>query len=123
VKIAIPLFGNEVSPRFGCCQQFMIADAEQDEIRQTTVVDTTSLPPWQLPEFLAERQVSRIICGGIHRQFQSRLEDCGIEVTWGVIGPAEDALHAFLGGNLKSDQFVCPGRQGPRRRRRRRGGH
>jgi predicted Fe-Mo cluster-binding NifX family protein len=123
VRIAIPLFGQDVSPRFGCCRQFMIADVEQNQLKHTEVIDTTYLAPWQLPEFLTEQRVSRVICGGIHRQFQSQIENRNIEVIWGVIGPAQEALNASLAGKLRSDQFVCPGRWGaPRRRRRRRGG-
>ena len=54
---------------------------------------------------------AKVICGGVQRHLQSEMESRGIEVIWGVIGPAADALVALRDGTLRRDQFICRGRQ------------
>ena len=107
--IAVPLFQNEVSPRFGCCRQFLFATVEDNQVVAREVRDSGSVEPWHLVQFLVSQSVERVICGGINRRFLDQMHERGIKVTWGVIGTAEDALAAFLEGTLRSDQFVCPG--------------
>ena len=120
MKAAIPLFGDDVSPRFGCSGRFLVASIEENRVQARNEEAVTHLDPWKFPEFLASQGVTQVICGGVHRRFQMELERLGIKVIWGVIGPAEEALAAFLNGTLKSNQFVC----GDFRKRRGRGhGH
>lgn len=116
MRVAIPLFGEEVSPRFGCATQFLVATIQGDSAPEEEVKDVSRLAPWQFAEFLASVGVAKVICGGVHRRFQEELEHRGIEVVWGVIGPAALALAAFLDGTLRRDQFVCRGRHGWRGR-------
>lgn len=114
MQVAIPLFGDEVSPRFGCSTQFLVATVQGNGAEREEVKDVNRLAPWQFPEFLASLGVATVICGGVHRRFQEEMERRGIEVIWGVIGPASEALAAFLNGTLQRDQFVCRGRHGRR---------
>jgi len=122
MRVAVPLFGDEVSPRFGCSARFLVATVENGRIVDQQVHDASHLAPWQLPGFVATLGVSKVICGGVHRTFQAEMENLGLEVIWGVIGPAAAALAALANGTLQRDQFVCPGRRrhrgggwGPRR--------
>jgi len=125
MKIAVFLFGQEVSPRFGCSGQVLVASVQDGGLASQQVTDVSCLAPWQLPDFLASLGVEKVVCGGIHRRHQMELERRGIEVIWGVIGPASQAVAALLDGTLRSDQFVCPSRgrgrgwrhRGPRARR------
>ena len=110
MKVAIPLFGDEVSPRFGYSRQFLIASIEDGRLGPQEVQEVGHLAPWQLVAFLTSLGVAKVICGGVHPRFQEEMDRCGIEVIWGVIGPAAEALSALAKGTLRSDQFVCPGR-------------
>ena len=114
MKVAVPLFRDEVSPRFGCSAQFLVATVEEGGVWAQEVKDVSHLAPWQLSEFLASLGVTKVICGGVHRRFQEELARCGIEIIWGVIGPAADALEALRAGTLRTDQFICPGWRGGR---------
>jgi predicted Fe-Mo cluster-binding NifX family protein len=111
MKVAVALFGEEVSPRFGCSTEVLIASVEAGGVNVEGAQDLTGAPPWQWPEVLSRMGVSTLVCGGIHGRFQQELERRGIQVIWGVIGPAADALHALQNGTLQRDQFVCRGRR------------
>lgn len=107
MRVAIALFGDEVSPRFGSSARFMLATIEDDRVQTQEVKDVSDICPHDFPEFLSALGVAKLICGGVHRRFRDELERRGIEVIWGVIGSAAEALTAYLGGRLQCDQFVC----------------
>lgn len=113
MKVAVPLFGEDVSPRFGCSAHILIATIDESGIHAEGIRDITGLATWQLPEFLASLDVTKVICGGMHWRFQEEMQRRGIDVIWGVIGPAADALAALQSGSLQKDQFLCRGRFGP----------
>ena len=115
MKVAVPVFGEEISPRFGCSTHMLIATIEQREICIEDHRDLSQLPPWRWPDLLASLGVTTVVCGGMHRHFQEAIEQHGIQVIWGVIGPASDALVALQKGTLQNDQFICRGRHRHRR--------
>jgi len=112
MKVAIPLFRDDVSPRFGCSEAFLVASIEDGQVKSREVKDVSQLPARQLTDSLASWGVAKVICGGVHHRFQQEMEQRGIEVIWGVIGTASDALEALIQGTLRRDQFVCRGRPG-----------
>lgn len=114
MRVAIPIFGEDVSPRLGCSTAMLLATVEADAIRNEEVRDIAGLSPWQLPDFLVSLGVAKVICGGVHRHLQGALESKGVEVIWGVIGPAADALLELRSGTLQRDQFLCRGQRGRR---------
>jgi predicted Fe-Mo cluster-binding NifX family protein len=120
MKVAVPVFGEEVSPRFGCSTHALVATVDQGGVQIEGMQDLSQVPPWQWPDLFSSLGVAKVVCGGMHGRFQEELERRGIEVIWGVIGPAADALAALQKGTLRSDQFLCRGRR--RRRGRGRGG-
>jgi len=89
--------------------------------REVKDLETLEGPPAQLPTLLHSLGVNKVVCGGMHARFRRDLETLGIEVIWGVIGAAEEAVNAFIDGSLERNQFLCRGaRVGADRRRRRR---
>jgi len=125
MKVAVPVFRDEVSPRFGCSSQALLAVVGADSVDCEKFLDLSAMTPWQWPEYFANQGVEKVICGGMHARFQAEFERRGIEVIWGVVGPAADALDALRAGTLRRDQFVCrgcgrggPGRKGVCNRRR-----
>ena len=115
MRVAVALFGQEVSPRFGCTSQMLLATVGEGGVQVEGVRDLRGLAPWQWPELLSSLGVEKVVCGGVHRQFLTEMERHGLEVIWGVIGPADEALAALHKGTLRSDGFVCPGRRRHRR--------
>jgi len=106
MRVAIPLFGDQVSPRFGPGRHFMLASIEDGQIQEKQLVEAQDAAQSQLPTFLASLGVTKLICGGIQHQLQRDMECHGIDVIWGIIGPASEALCALANGTLHNDQFV-----------------
>lgn len=109
MRVAIPLFGDDVSPRLGPRSSFLIASVAKGRISDKQVVEAKNVAWPRLPEFLVSLGVRKVVCGGIQHELQQELEHRGVEVVWGVIGPASDALSALADGTLHSDQFVRRG--------------
>lgn len=119
MKTAIALFGDEVSPRFGCAREFLVVTHEDGRCVERDTADVHTVAPGRLAFLLASLGVEEVVCGGIHRRFLRDLRDQGIQVTWGVIGPAEEALDARLTNRLQTNQVMAGPRCRQRRERRR----
>ncbi len=108
MKIAIPVHGSRVMPRFGCTREIIIVTVENNTLVGQKRVMLTEERLFSLPSVLTEEQVSVVICGGIHPRFQHILRQGNIEVVWGVIGDWEEVLRAYLAGTLQSNPMFCP---------------
>jgi len=127
MKIAIPMYGTRVMPRFGCTREMMIVTVEDGRIvsyRQMTVTPEMLLT---LSSVLAAEQVSVFICGGIQPHFQQAIQSQQIELIWGIVGEWQAVVQVYLQGTLQSDPSFCLRhglgqgrrlRQGQHRRRR-----
>jgi len=106
MRVAVPLYGDLVSPRFGAKVTLLVALIEDGQILERQTVEALNRAPNQLPDLLSSLAVAKVICGGIQHELHRAIERRGIEVIWGVIGPASDALADLLAGSLHCDQFV-----------------
>ena len=119
MKLAIMLYGTRVSPRFGYSQEVMIIEVDgKEEIRRNTL-DVAAYYPEQIPIALSKEGVEVVISGGMNKHFQDLFRLQGIQVIWGIIGEANDALAAFKAGQLVPGMGNCPEGRRPRRRQRR----
>ena len=114
MKLAIMLYGTRVSPRFGYSQAVMIVEVSgnQEILRKT--LETNEYYPEQIPLVLGKEGVEVVISGGMNRHFQDLFHSQGIQVIWGIIGEADDALAAFRGGQLTPGMGCCPEGRRPR---------
>ena len=68
---------------------------------------------WQghgaLADFLTDKEVSILICGGIGGGAQSALHTAGIQIFGGVSGNADSAIKDYLVGklNFDPDRIFC----------------
>ena len=116
MKVAVPLFGSRVSPRFGCAGEIMVAEIADGVVTATQMVPCSAMSPHQIAGHLAELGVSTLICGGINYQHEAMLLDRGITLIRGVGGEADAAVCAFAANSL------APGAAFPRSCGRRRRG-
>jgi predicted Fe-Mo cluster-binding NifX family protein len=112
--VAVPLFGDEVSPRFGYTAEVMLAEVDAGKVVSLRRLAVPGQGGRQVYSLLVSLRPAVVICGGIHRSWQQMLQHERIAVVWGVIGIAEDAVKSYAMGRLKSNQFVCPGRRAGR---------
>ena len=110
MRIAIPIVGGKLSPHFGHCEEFMLADVDRES---RTVISTRTLeaPPHEpgvLPRWLAGQGAETIIAGGMGGRAQGLFEAEHIEVVVGAPAEAPETLvRAYLDGSLKTEDNFC----------------
>ena len=131
--VAVPLFGQDIAPRFGYSDSFIVAEIEDKRVIR---VDNVRLNFAGWPDRLGQLKtlgVNAILCGGFNRCFIPLAEDLGIRVLAGLRGEAFQVLEAFARGESMptfrctgfesehSDDNGCGRKMGHRRRRSRNG--
>ena len=101
MRIAVTYKNEEVFQHFGHTEQFKIYDVEEGKILNEEVIDTNGQGHGALSGFLVSSKVDILICGGIGGGAQNALTQAGIKFFGGVSGKADDAVKAFIGGNLR----------------------
>lgn len=125
MKIAIPLFGNRISPRFDFSPEMWIIEVESGEVVRQERLPTVNLNLPQRLEQITSYGVNKVICGGIDGFSRNQLRSRGIDVVQDVIGEAEIVFDLFMRGRLRPSFFCerrrgrgfCSRRRGPRGRR------
>ncbi len=107
MKIAIPVHGNRVMPRFGCTREMVIVTVEGGQRLDSRRLSLTSADFVTLPNFLTAENVSVLICGGIHPRFQQIMQTLNIDLIWGVVGEWQQVVQAYLKGTLRTDPSFC----------------
>ena len=103
MKVAITYENQEIFQHFGKSPAFLIAEAEGKNIISTEIVPTDGAGHSALIQFLKDRNVNAVVCGGIGQGARDGLENAGMEVISGQKGSAEAALHFYLNGDLKDN--------------------
>ncbi len=101
MKIAIPLFGTRISPRFDNSQGFLLVREESGDIIEQQEISAEDLTPLTRVRKLNELGVDTLICNGIDRASAQQLSFNEIRIYSWVTGEAEDALRCFLEGRLE----------------------
>jgi predicted Fe-Mo cluster-binding NifX family protein len=86
VRVAVPLFGDEISPRFCFARQALIVDWQDDSVHKRSLVRLggTSYP--ERLEILARRGATLLICGAFPLEHFSEAKSLGIRVVCGASG-------------------------------------
>ena len=119
MKVAIPRYEGRISPRFGFTQDVLVVEVGEEGTDSRQILPVNRLFPQEIPGHLHGKGVRVVLTGGINAGFQSLFRALDIEVIWGLIGTPEEALKAYLSGQLAPGMGRCPGggrHQGRRRR-------
>jgi predicted Fe-Mo cluster-binding NifX family protein len=125
MKIAIPIFGNRISPRFDFSPELWIIEVERGEVISKEKLSIANLNLPQRLEQVTSNGVDKVICGGIDGFSRNQLGSRGIDVVQDVIGDAEVVFDLFMRGRLRpgfccerrGGRGFCPWRRSPRGRR------
>lgn len=98
MRVALPLFGTDLSPRFCFAAEVVIVtqarvDGVETQPRERLVLEGLGWP--DRLRRLAERHVDVLLCGGFPRIFRAQAEALGIRVEVGLGGEVERVLDAF----------------------------
>jgi len=117
MRVAIPIFGARISPRFDFAPALLLLTLEKGEVKAREEVSLSTWDPWQRVEKLKEFSVETLICGGIDCHSRQIIEDNRIRVIPWVAAEVEEALQYFLNGSLRPGATLWPGCGRGRRRK------
>ena len=100
MKIAVTYCEGQIFQHFGHTAQFKVYDVTDGRITATSIVDTGSSGHGALAGLLKLIQADVLISGGIGGGAQLALAEVGIQLYGGVTGDADDAVAAYLAGQL-----------------------
>lgn len=103
MKIAVTYENGEIFQHFGHTAQFKVYEVQEGRIVSAEVIDTNGSGHGALAGMLSDLGIGVLICGGIGGGAQMALAQAGIELYGGVSGDADDAVVAFVSGNLNYD--------------------
>lgn len=100
MKIAVTYENGQVFQHFGHTEQFKFYEVTDGRVTGSSVTDTNGSGHGALADFLRQRGVDALICGGIGGGARTALEQAGIRLYGGVSGSADQAVADLLAGTL-----------------------
>ena len=107
MKIAVTTQGNQIFQHFGKCPTFTVFTVENGKIHGKELIDASQNGHAALTEFLKGAGVNVVICGGIGAGARNMLGSAGIKLISGVDGNIEDAVNAYISGDLTDQGGNC----------------
>jgi len=92
VHIAIPCYEGRVFPRFDGASTFCFFEVDQNSGDHTMKEQEVCPQGKEVCDWLAQNQVEGVICSGIQREYQLKLDRVGIWLCWGISGPVTQAI-------------------------------
>ena len=107
MKIAVTYDNGNIFQHFGKTEFFKVYDVEDNKVVSSEVIGSNGAGHGALAGLLAGQSVDVLICGGIGGGAQSALAEAGIELCSGAQGDADQAVEAYLKGELVSTGANC----------------
>ena len=107
MKIAVTYDNGEVFQHFGHTEQFKVYEVQDGTVASAEIVGSNGSGHGALAELLAGQSVDVLICGGIGGGAQAALMEQGIELCAGASGSADEAVAAYLRGELVNTGANC----------------
>lgn len=107
MKIAVTYDNGNVFQHFGKTEAFKVYEVEDNKVVSSEVIGSDGKGHGALAGFLSDRSVDVLICGGIGGGAQDALSEAGIEICSGAEGDTDQAVEAYLKGELISTGVNC----------------
>lgn len=107
MKIAVTYDNGTIFQHFGKTENFKVYDVENGQVLSGEVISSNGSGHSALAGLLAGQNVDVLICGGIGGGAQVALTEAGIELCAGAQGYADQAVEAYLKGELVSSGATC----------------
>ena len=107
MKIAVAYDNGNIFQHFGRTEFFKVYEVEDDKVVSSEVIGSNGVGHGALAGLLAEQSVDVLICGGIGGGAQAALAEAGVELCSGAEGDADQAVEAYLKGELVSTGANC----------------
>ena len=107
MKIAVTYDNGNIFQHFGRTEQFKVYEVEDNKIVSSEVVGSDGIGHGALAGLLAGHDIKVLICGGLGGGAMNALMNAGIEVCAGASGSADEAVEAYLKGELVNTGANC----------------
>lgn len=107
MKIAVTYDEGKMFQHFGKTEYFKVYQVEDGQVVSSQVISSNGSGHGALAGILAEQAVDVLICGGIGGGAQAALEEAGIKLCSGAQGDVDEAVEAYLKGELVSSGVNC----------------
>ena len=109
MRIAVPIWGDKISPVLDTASTLLIVDVEdqREASRFEIYIDEQELHRRCLR--IQGLDVDILVCGAISLPFLRLLAASGIDIIYGISGNPEDVLKAYLDGTIYHTKFLMPG--------------
>ncbi len=107
MKIAVTYENGNVFQHFGKTEFFKVFEVEDGKVVSSEVIGSNGTGHGALAGLLAGQSVDVLICGGIGGGAQAALADAGVELCAGAKGNVDQAVEAYLKGELISTGANC----------------
>lgn len=104
MRIAVALFGLEVSPRWCVAREALLVTVRDGVSSGREVLALGDCSNAVRLGRLHARAVNVLVCGGFDRRFMPLARRLGIRVVCGVSGSAEEALRTFAAATNAASQ-------------------
>ena len=107
MKIAVTYENGNIFQHFGRTESFKVYEVEDGKIVSSEVIGSDGIGHGALAGLLAGHDIQVLICGGLGGGAFNALTEAGIEVCAGASGNADEAVEAFLRGDLVDTGANC----------------
>ena len=107
MKIAVTYDNGNIFQHFGRTESFKVYEVEDNKVISSEVIGSNGIGHGALAGLLSGQSVDVMICGGIGGGAQAALQEAGVELCAGAEGDADQAVEAYLKGELISTGANC----------------
>ena len=107
MKIAVTYDNGDIFQHFGHTETFKVYEVEDGRVLSSEVIGSGGTGHGALAGLLKDRNIDVLICGGIGGGAQAALSERGIELCAGASGSADEAVEAYLRGELVNTGANC----------------
>ena len=100
MKVAIPTKNGRIDQQYSRAAEFTVYEVEIELVKKKEIIP---LGKTSVADFLTEQGINAVICGNIRSTARNTLRMKRIELTYGVIGEADDVMIRYLSGERLGD--------------------
>ena len=100
MRVAIPLYGNRVSPRFAFSERTLIADIGGGRVAKQEIIHTGRMEDRQRVEQLSGLGIDVFVCGAADPVFLAEAGSLDIRIIPDVAGESDEVLDLLMQGHL-----------------------
>ncbi|MBO5568204.1 MAG: FKBP-type peptidyl-prolyl cis-trans isomerase [Clostridia bacterium] len=107
MRIAVTYEDGNIFQHFGHTETFKVYEVEDGKIISSSIIGSNGTGHGALAGLLNDKGIDVLICGGIGGGAQAALSERGIELCAGASGNADEAVKAYLRGELENTGANC----------------